>query len=46
MIEKVSRKELYGDGIGFVEEYDFSTANSSKEARIEAITQVASVCYD
>ncbi|MCP5003705.1 MAG: FAD-dependent thymidylate synthase [Planctomycetes bacterium] len=42
----MSRKELYGDGIGFVEEYDFSTANSSKEARIEAITQVASVCYD
>ncbi len=46
MMEKVSRKELYNDGIGFVEEYDFSTANSSKEARIEAITQVASVCYD
>ncbi len=45
-MEKVSRKELYNDGIGFVEEYDFSTANSSKDARIEAITQVASVCYD
>ena len=42
----LNRKELYNDGIGFVEGYDFSTANTSKDSRIEAITKVASVCYD
>ena len=34
------------DGIaGFVEHYDFSRANSSYEARVQAITKVASICY-
>lgn len=34
------------DGIaGFVEHYDFSKANSSYEARVQAITKVASICY-
>ena len=34
------------DGIaGFVEYYDFSRANSSYEARVQAITKVASICY-
>ena len=37
--------DLNSDGIGYVESYDFSTANTSKESRIFAITQVASVCY-
>lgn len=36
--------DLNSDGIGYVESYDFSTANTSKESRIFAITQVASVC--
>ena len=43
---KTNRIELYNDGIGFVEKHDFSMANTSKEARIEAITKVASVCFD
>lgn len=30
---------------GFVEHYDFSRANSSYEARVHAITKVASICY-
>lgn len=30
---------------GFVEHYDFSRANSSYEARVQAITKVASICY-
>jgi len=45
-VNLLNRKELYNDGVGFVEGYDFSTANTSKESRIEAITKVASVCYD
>jgi len=45
-MKQISRIELYNDNIGFVEEWDFSEANTSKEARIEAITKVASICYD
>jgi len=41
----VNRKELNNDSIGYIEQYDFSRANSSLDARIEAITTVASVCY-
>jgi thymidylate synthase (FAD) len=34
------------DGLaGFVEYYDFSRANSSYEARVQAISMVASICY-
>lgn len=34
------------DGIaGFVEYYDFSRANSSYEARVQAVSMVASICY-
>lgn len=33
------------DIAGFVEHYDFSRANSSYEARVQAITKVASICY-
>ena len=34
------------DGIaGFVEYYDFSLANSSYEARVHAISKIASICY-
>ena len=36
---------LNGDGIGYVESFDFSRANESDESRIAAITAVASVCY-
>ena len=34
------------DGIaGFVEHYDFSRTNSSYEARVQAVSMVASICY-
>ena len=34
------------DGVaGFVEHYDFSRANSSYEARVQAVSMVASICY-
>ena len=36
---------INNDGIGFVQSYDFSQANSSLEARIHAVTSVASICY-
>ena len=42
----INKKEnVFGDGIAFVEQYDFSTANMSEENRIKAITTVASICY-
>ena len=36
---------IFNDGIGFVEEYDFSTANLNEKSRIHAISAVASICY-
>ena len=45
-MELIDKKEnIFGDGIAFVEQYDFSTANMSEENRIKAITTVASICY-
>lgn len=40
-----NRIELNGDGIGYLESYDFNTANLSEESRIACISTVASVCY-
>lgn len=46
LLPLLGRKEQVLDGItGFVEYYDFSKANSSYEARVQAVTKVASVCY-
>lgn len=36
---------VFGDGIAFIKEYDFSKTNSSHQARLEAVTSVASICY-
>ena len=45
-MELINKKEnVFGDDIAFVEQYDFSTANMSEENRINAITTVASICY-
>ncbi len=41
----INRRELNDDGIGFIEQYDFSKANISQESRVQAITTIASVCY-
>jgi len=38
------RQNLFGD-MGNVERYDFSKANRSQEARVMAVTTVASVCF-
>ena len=46
MIQKINEKQnIFGDEIGFVENWDFSRANLNEENRILAITQVASICY-
>jgi len=46
MIKMLNKKEdVFGDGIAFIEQWDFSLANTSEENRIKAITQVASICY-
>ena len=36
---------VFGDSIAFIKEYDFSRANSSHEARLNAVTFIASICY-
>lgn len=36
---------VFGDNLAFIQEYDFSKANSSHEARLNAVTTVASICY-
>jgi len=47
VIKKINEeKNVFGDDIAFVYHYDFSQANNSDETRIEAITTVASICYD
>lgn len=38
-------QNIFGDGKAFVEHWDFSRANMTQENRINAITQVASICY-
>ena len=46
LIQKINEKQnIFGDEIGFVENWDFSRANLNEENRILAITQVASICY-
>ena len=37
--------DLLNADVGSVQSYDFSKANSSYEARVAAVTKVASVCY-
>jgi len=37
---------IYGDNIGYVGSFDFSRANMNHESRVEAISNVASICYD
>ena len=39
------RTNIFNDDIAFVEQYDFSQANLSEENRLNAITTVASICY-
>ena len=46
MINIINKQNnIFGDGIAFIEQWNFSQANTSEENRIEAITQVASICY-
>jgi thymidylate synthase (FAD) len=46
LLPLLGRVDKVLDGIaGFVEYYDFSRANSSYEARVQAISMVASICY-
>lgn len=41
----LSTQPINNDGIGFVESYDFSTANLDHTSRVHAVTYVASICY-
>ena len=46
LLPLIGRVDNVLDGIaGFVEHYDFSRANSSYEARVQAVSMVASICY-
>lgn len=40
-----SKQNILNDNIAYVEQWDFSRANLNEENRINAITQVASICY-
>ena len=40
-----SKQGVLNSTTGSVEHYDFSLANSSYEARVQAVTKVASICY-
>ena len=40
-----SKQNIFGDEIAYVESYDFSKANMSNESRLDAITLIASICY-
>lgn len=40
-----SKQNIFGDEIAYVESYDFSRANMSNESRLDAITLIASICY-
>jgi thymidylate synthase (FAD) len=45
-VKLLNKKEnIFDDNIAFLEQWDFSKANMSEENRINAITQVASICY-
>lgn len=45
-VKLVNKKEnIFNDNIAYVENWNFSRANLNQETRINAITQVASVCY-
>jgi thymidylate synthase (FAD) len=40
-----NKSNIFGDDIAFAEQWDFSRANMNEENRINAITKVASICY-
>lgn len=46
MIKKIrENNNVFGDNIAFIREYDFSKANSSHNSRLNAVTEIATVCY-
>ena len=46
MVKVINKKSnIFGDDIAFAEQWDFSRANLNEENRINAITKVASICY-
>ena len=46
MVKLINKKEnIFDDGIAFTEQWDFSRANLNEENRINAITKIASICY-
>lgn len=46
MVNIINKKSnIFGDDIACVESWDFCRANKSEKNRINAITQVASICY-
>ena len=40
-----SKDAILNETCGSVAHYDFSLANTSYEARVQAVTKVASICY-
>lgn len=40
-----SKQNIFGDNIAYLESHNFSKANMSNETRLDAITLIASICY-
>lgn len=45
-MDRIGHAPINSDHIGYVDLYDFSAANLSEESRIDAVTTVASICYN
>lgn len=46
-IEKLAEESnIFGDDIAYLQQWNFSKSNMNDASRIEAITTVASICYD
>ena len=46
MIFKINeRQNIFNDNIAYIQQWNFSRANLNEKSRIEAITLIASICY-
>ena len=46
MIFKINeRQNIFNDDIAYIQQWNFSRANLNEKSRIEAITLIASICY-
>ena len=44
-IKRLAKANIYDDGIGNIELWDFSKSNLNEESRVEAVAKTASICF-